>query len=104
MILLEIDLSSVFAVEFERDAPRPIHVDCIACGVETPKGMEIEARQVQVLGVLGKLQTIKSKKDTFMHPGIDLRGSSLFEQLRESFASERSDHRNVSHPLTLVNK
>jgi hypothetical protein len=73
----------LFAVlEFERDAPRPIHVDRVARGLKASQGMEIKAGDVHFLGHCSSIQAIQTTKDARMHFLVDFRRWSLLPKLR----------------------
>jgi hypothetical protein len=82
MILLEIDVSGVVAVEFECEAPRPIHMHRVAGRTEAAESMEIEPWQVHVLGPFSGFQAIKPNKNALVKPSIDLAGFPGLEQVQ----------------------
>src|SRR4029079_15080009 len=91
VILFEVNPAGVAVLEFKRDAPRPIHMDRIAHGFESPQGMKIKAWDVHFLWHRRGIQAIETTNDTFMHLRIDLRRSSLLPKFGESLALEASD-------------
>ena len=74
MILLEIDAESVAVLEFESDAPRPIHMDREARRLEASQGMKIETSEIHFLGSCSNVQSVQPAKNALMHPGVNLCG------------------------------
>src|ERR671912_989020 len=55
MVLLEVDTHSVAVFEFKGEAPRAIDVNAVPRGAETVQRMEVEPRQVHVIGSLRRI-------------------------------------------------
>src|SRR3974390_2975319 len=92
VILLEVNSAGFAVHELKRNAPRPIHMDRIACGFEASQSMKVKAGDVHFLRRSRGIQTIQTTEDTFMHFCIDLRRSPLLPKFGERLALEASDH------------
>ncbi len=107
MVLLEIDASGVFAVEFECNAPRPIHMDSVAGWIEAVKSVEVEAGQVHAfLSFLG-IQAVKTDGNALMKRGVDLAGFPGFEEVCQRLVLERLDHglcKPLADTMSIVGK
>jgi hypothetical protein len=92
MALFKIDAPRLTVFEFERDTPRPIDVDRIAFRIEPLQGVKVETWDVHFLGLDRDIETVKPRKNAFMHFRIDLRTAALGPRFRKGFAPEGSDH------------
>jgi hypothetical protein len=95
VVLLEVDPAGVAVLEFEREAPRPIHVNRIARGLKASQSMEIKARDVHFFWYGHDIQPIETTNDALMHFRVDLRGAPLLPKFGESLAFEASDHASL---------
>src|SRR4029077_1513931 len=105
VILLEIDAEGVSVLEFESDAPRSIHVDRIARWPEASQRMKVEPGNVHFRRADRRVEAVKPRENTLLHPGVDFPCPASLPQLGESLALESPDHPNVSvnKSLTSVN-
>ncbi len=92
MILLEIDVSGIFAVEFECNAPRSVDMDRVSRRVEAFQRVEVKTGKVQVFWSLRSVKTVQSHKNALLHFGVNLSGFSGLKEARQRFVLERLDH------------
>lgn len=104
VVLLEIDLVSVAALKFEREAPRAIDMHAVALGREPLQTMELIARQVDVLDAGGFVDHGQTNENTPVHSLVDSGFSGLPER-RQAFVFEGLDHEeSVAGQVRYVNK
>jgi hypothetical protein len=72
MILFKINVNHIAMFELECDAPGTVDMDSIAPGQESAQAMEIEPRQVHILGLLGDVQAVEAYQDSFLQLCVDL--------------------------------
>ena len=60
VILLEVDAAGVAILEFERDAPWPIHMDRVTRRFEASQRMEIKAGHVHFFRLRSDIQTVQA--------------------------------------------
>lgn len=95
MILLEIDAGGIVAVEFEFDAPGTVDMNGVPSGIMASQGMEVEAREVHIVRLLGLFQTVEPDQNAFLQLGIDFGGFARRKKICQSFVSERLDHNGL---------
>ena len=91
MILLQVNLPRVTLIPFERDTPRTIQVKAITLRL-SPKGMEIEARPVELSEIRRGVERVETHQDPRAQIRGDLRRCPGLEQLTQGAASEALDH------------
>jgi hypothetical protein len=94
VILFKVNPPSIALFELEGDAPRAIDVNRVTFRPVTPEGMEVEAREVHVVGFRGCVQGVQPQLDPAMKQGIYLCRPVVFPQFGEALADERSDHQS----------
>lgn len=67
-------------------------MDCVACRVEALERVEVETREVEVLGTARRVEGIQSTQDSALQLGVDLRRPAGLPQLGKAFVLERPDH------------
>ena len=72
MILLVVDAIGITILEFERDAPWPVHVNRIANWLAM-QSMKIEAKQIHFIGTHCNVELAEAPQDAIMHLCIDFR-------------------------------
>ena len=77
VVLFKINAVGIATFEFECDAPWSIDMDRIARWVESLKRVKVEAGNIHFLWLYRNVETVQSRKDSFMQLGINLRRSSL---------------------------
>ena len=97
MILLIVNAIGITILEFERDAPWPVHVNRVANrpAVQT---MKIEAKQVHFVGTHCHVELAETSQDAIVHPCIDLRRFAARPQIAERLVFERPDHKAALLP------
>jgi hypothetical protein len=94
VILLEVDAIGVAALEFKRDAPRPVDVHRVSLRLAM-QGMEVEAVQVHVLRARRPVERIKPAQTALLQRFLNPRRRALLEHLLETLVPEAADHADV---------
>jgi hypothetical protein len=95
VILFEIDVEGVASIEFESDAPRSVHMDRVANGIEAGHRVKVVSRHVY-LGELDRfIDRIKTNPYAPVHSLIDPGRLPGLEKIGQGLAPEGPDHTSM---------
>jgi hypothetical protein len=92
MILLEINVEGITSCKFESDAPRPVHMNGVANGVEAGEWVEVVSRHVYFGDLHRFIDRIKTNAYALVHSLINSGRLPGLEQIGQGFTPERLDH------------
>ncbi|MET4389320.1 hypothetical protein ABIB73_005091 [Bradyrhizobium sp. F1.4.3] len=103
VILLEIDSIGIAVLEFECDAPRSIHMDCVSDRLPV-QTVEVKAKHVHVLRKRSAIELIEPPQNSGAHLRIDLHRLSFRPKIAKSLVPEGLDQGAAKNPTRYKRK
>ena len=104
MILLQVNFVGMTISELECNAPRTVHMNCVAGRFKTPQRVELRSGVVHVRCAPGLIEPVQQTQDAAFQAPVDPARPAFAPQLSQGFMLEGPDHLiNVVELMTSVN-